>query len=107
MLNPADLPDDMDCAEGDAGRRPRRAISVNKSVLCGWNSWLQPSNRRCSGANPRRLDPDQFELALEDIETAIAAIHAEDEAQLIRPRRDPAKPRECQPWVFAQASAAR
>ncbi|WP_193393684.1 transposase, partial [Rhizobium ecuadorense] len=39
-----------------------------------------------------KSDPDQFDLALEDLETAMASIHAEDEAdnptgnRAIRPR---------------------
>jgi transposase len=40
------------------------------------------------GRRSEKSDPDQFELALEDLETAIAAIHAEDRAA-----KRPAKPR--------------
>lgn len=32
------------------------------------------------GRKSEKSDPDQFDLALEDLETAMAAIHAEDEA---------------------------
>lgn len=32
------------------------------------------------GRKSEKVDPEQFDLALEDLETAIAAIHAEDEA---------------------------
>jgi len=32
------------------------------------------------GRKSEKADPDQFDLALEDLETAMAAIHAEDEA---------------------------
>lgn len=44
------------------------------------------------GRRSEKSDPDQFELALEDLETAIAVIHAEEEAE-DRAARRPAKPR--------------
>lgn len=36
--------------------------------------------RALFGAKSEKVDPDQYQLALEDIETAMAAVHAEDEA---------------------------
>ncbi|WP_245155806.1 IS66 family transposase, partial [Paracoccus ravus] len=44
------------------------------------------------GRRSEKSDPDQFELALEDLETAIAAIHAEEDAE-DRSVKRPAKPR--------------
>jgi len=44
------------------------------------------------GRRSEKSDPDQFELALEDLETAIAVIHAEEEAE-DRAAKRPAKPR--------------
>ena len=44
------------------------------------------------GRRSEKGDPDQFELALEDLETAIAAIHAEEDAE-DRALRRPARPR--------------
>ena len=44
------------------------------------------------GRRSERSDPDQFELALEDLETAIAAIHAEEDAE-DRAAKRPARPR--------------
>ena len=44
------------------------------------------------GRRSEKSDPDQFELALEDLETAIATIHAEEEAE-DRAAKRPAKPR--------------
>lgn len=41
---------------------------------------------------PEKSDPDQFELALEDLETAIAAIHAGEDAE-DRAAKRPTKPR--------------
>lgn len=44
------------------------------------------------GRRSEKGDPDQFELALEDLETAIAAVHADEDAA-DRAGRRPAKPR--------------
>ncbi len=44
------------------------------------------------GRRSEKSDPDQFELALEDLETAIAAVHTEEDAE-DRAARRPAKPR--------------
>lgn len=44
------------------------------------------------GRRSEKSDPDQFELALEDLETATAAIHAEKDAG-DRAAKRPAKPR--------------
>lgn len=48
--------------------------------------------RALFGARSEKTDPEQFELALEDIETAMAAVHAED-AALDPPASRGAKPR--------------
>lgn len=44
------------------------------------------------GRRSEKSDPDQFELALEDLETAMAVIHAEEDAE-DRDAKRPAKPR--------------
>ena len=44
------------------------------------------------GRKSEKSDPDQFELALEDLETAMAVIHAEEDAKDCAAKR-PAKPR--------------
>ena len=44
------------------------------------------------GRRSERSDPDQFELALEDLETAIATIHAEEDAD-DRAAKRPSRPR--------------
>jgi len=98
MLNPANLPDDMDAlkarlsaslaviADRDAviERKEDRIIRLEKL--------LADFKRALFGHRSEKSDPEQFELALEDIETAIAAIHAEDEA-VDPPKSRPAKPR--------------
>ena len=44
------------------------------------------------GRKSEKSDPDQFELALEDLEAAMAVIHAEEDAE-DRTAKRPAKPR--------------
>lgn len=44
------------------------------------------------GRRSEKIDPDQFELALEDLETAMAVIHAEEDAE-DRAAKRPTKPR--------------
>ena len=44
------------------------------------------------GRKSEKSDPDQFELALEDLETAMAVIYAEEDAE-DRAAKRPAKPR--------------
>jgi hypothetical protein len=44
------------------------------------------------GRRSEKSDPDQFELALEDLETAMAVLHAEEDAE-DRAAKRPAKPR--------------
>lgn len=48
--------------------------------------------RALFGARSEKTAPEQYQLALEDIEQAMAAVHAEDEA-LDPPKAPPAKPR--------------
>jgi hypothetical protein len=55
------------------------------------------------GRKSEKSDPDQFELALEDLETAMAVIHAEEDAE-DRAAKRPAKPRN--PTSRAAASNA-
>jgi len=52
---------------------------------------LADFKRALFGAKSEKLNPEQYELALEDIETAMAIIHAEDEA--IDPARSKPAPR--------------
>ena len=41
---------------------------------------LADFKRALYGAKPEKSHPDQYHLALEEIETAMAVVHAEDEA---------------------------
>lgn len=86
MTFPPDLPDDIDALkaiimasqakmadqDGVIERKEDRIIRLEKL--------LADFKRALYGAKSEKGHPDQYHLALEDIETAMAVIHAEDEA---------------------------
>jgi len=86
MSLPADLPTDVatlqallrfaeeHMSERDAiiERKEERIIRLEKLMV--------DFKRALFGSKSEKADPDQYQLALEDIETAIATVHAEDEA---------------------------
>jgi len=86
MPFPADLPDDIDALkaiimasqakmmaqDGIIERKEDRIIRLEKL--------LADFKRALYGAKSEKGHPDQYHLALEDIETAMAVVHAEDEA---------------------------
>ena len=84
MMNMAHLPDDV---------AAMKAIVIAVHARTARLELLVAAFRQAMfGRKSERFDPDQFELALEDIETAIAEIQAEDDA--VDPARmRPAKPR--------------
>ena len=85
MTFPADLPDDIDALkaiilasqakmvdqDGIIERKEDRIIRLEKL--------LADFKRALYGAKSEKVNPDQYHLALEDIETAMAVVHAEDE----------------------------
>ncbi|RJE85480.1 IS66 family transposase [Paracoccus onubensis] len=79
MLNAADLPDDITAlkallvaSEARNLRKDERIARLEKLVAA--------FKQAAFGRKSEKSDPDQFELALEDIETAIAAINADEDA---------------------------
>lgn len=91
MLETAELPDDIAAlkamlvaAEARNQRKDERIAQLEKLVAA--------FRQAAFGRRSEKSDPDQFELALEDLETAIAAVHAEEDAG-DRAARRPAKPR--------------
>jgi hypothetical protein len=86
MTFPADLPDDIDALkaiilasqtkmadqDGIIERKEDRIIRLEKL--------LADFKRALYGAKSEKGHPDQYHFALEDIETAMAVVHAEDEA---------------------------
>ena len=82
MLAPADLPDDIAAlkamliaSEARNNRKDERIERLEKLVAA--------FRQAAFGRRSEKSDPDQFELALEDLETAIAVIHAEEDAEEI------------------------
>lgn len=91
MLDAAELPDDIAAlkamllaAEVRDQRKDERIAQLEKLVAA--------FKQAAFGRRSEKSDPDQFELALEDLETAIAAVHADEDAE-DRAARRPAKPR--------------
>jgi transposase len=91
MLDTAELPDDIAALKAMLvaaalrdQRKDERIAQLEKLVAA--------FKQAAFGRRSEKSDPDQFELALEDLETAIAAVHAEEDAE-DRSARRPAKPR--------------
>jgi len=79
MLDVADLPNDIAAlkamliaAQAREVRKDDRIERLEKLVAA--------FKQAAFGRKSEKADPEQFDLALEDLETAIAAIHVEDEA---------------------------
>ena len=104
MLSPTDFPNDIDARQAmliaAEARDQRKQERIDRLELL-----VAAFKQAMFGRKSEKIDPDQFELALEDIETAIAAIHAEDDAV------DPAKTRPAKPqkpaWPSAKTSQRR
>lgn len=92
MSKPADLPNDIEAlkallaASEDRNLRKQDRIDQLEKLVADFK-------RALFGARSEKADPEQYELSLEDIETAMAVVHAEDEA-LDPPGSRPAKPRD-------------
>jgi len=91
MLSTADFPDDMNTLKAllvvAGARDQRKQERIDRLELL-----VAAFRQAIFGRKSEKIAPDQFALALEDIETAIAAIHVEDEA-VDPPKPRPAKPR--------------
>lgn len=87
------LPPQAEIAQRDALVADRDAVIERKEdCIQRLEKLVADFKRALFGARSEKASPEQFELALEDIETAIAAVHAEDEA-LDPPAPPTAKPR--------------
>jgi len=76
---------DMPVADRDA------VIERKEDCIQRLEKLVADFKRALFGARSEKTDPEQFELALEDIETAMAVVHSEDEA-LDLPASRPSKP---------------
>ncbi len=78
MTNAADLPDDIAALKAIVLRQQDQNARLEKLVA--------DFKRALFGAKSEKVDPSQYELAFEDIETAIETIHAERDADVaLRP----------------------
>jgi len=104
MTNADDLPDDIaalkallllsqakNAYQDDQLSTQNALIERKEDRIKRLEKLLADFKRALFGAKSEKIDPEQYELALEDIETAMAAIHAEDEA--IDPPKSKSAPR--------------
>ena len=86
MIFPSDLPDDIDALKAiimasQAKMSEQSGIIERKEDrILRLEKLLADFKRALYGAKSEKGHPDQYHLALEDIETAMAIVHAEDEA---------------------------
>lgn len=86
MTSAADLPDDIDAlkaivmASQAKMSEQDRIIERKEGRIIRLEKLLADFKRALYGAKSEKGHPDQYHLALEDIEAAIAIVHAEDEA---------------------------
>lgn len=73
MITAADLPDDIDALKA--------RILVVEARNLRLEALVAAFKQALFGRKSERLDPDQFDLALEDIESSIATLHAEEDAE--------------------------
>ena len=83
MLMEADLPDDVEALRALVLEQAREldALKVFKAEVERLQAIIDALQRHRFGRRSEQLDPDQFQLALEEVETALAAAeHARDKA---------------------------
>lgn len=80
MLDTAEFPDDIAALKAMLAaaalrdqRKDERTAQLEKLVGAFWQAAF--------GRRSEENGPDQFELAVEDLETAIAAVHTEEDAE--------------------------
>lgn len=94
MLMEADLPEDMDALRALALEQSRKlaeatvAKSEAQAEIERLQAIIDAFMRHRFGRRSEQLDPDQLQLGLEDVETALATAEAESEAKTGRARGD-------------------
>jgi transposase len=91
MLTTADLLDEIAALKAMLSAAEARERSKDERIA-RLEQLVVAFKQAAFGRRSEKSDPDQFELALEDLETAIAAIHAEEDAE-DRAVKRPVKPR--------------
>jgi hypothetical protein len=79
MLDAADLPDDVAALKAMLIAAQLREVRKDDQIE-RLEKLVAAFKRAAFVRKSGKADPEQFDLAFEDLETAIAAIHAEDEA---------------------------
>ncbi|MDO6479837.1 hypothetical protein [Shimia thalassica] len=79
MTSPADLPTDVATLQALLIASEERNLRKEDRII-RLEKLLADFKRALYGAKSEKNHPDQYHLALEDIETAMAVVHAEDEA---------------------------
>jgi transposase len=80
MLTTADLLDEIAALKAMLSAAEARERSKDERIA-RLEQLVVAFKQAAFGRRSEKSDPDQFELALEDLETAIAAIHAEEDAE--------------------------
>ncbi len=86
LLDIADLPDDVAALKEMLIAAQSREASKDEQIarkderIERLEKLVAAFKQAAFGRKSEKSDPDQFDLALEDLETAMASIHAEDEA---------------------------
>ena len=79
MTSPTDLPTDVATLQALLIASEERNVRKEDRII-RLEKLLADFKRALYGAKSEKGHPDQYHLALEDIETAMAVVHAEDEA---------------------------
>lgn len=119
MLDAADLPDDVAALKAMLIAAQARETAKDVAIASKDEHIARKDERierleklvaafkqAAFGRKSEKTDPDQFDLALEDLETAMAAIHAEDEADVLVGKRI-TKPRATNRGSFQSISPCR
>lgn len=91
MLNAADLPDDIAALKAMLIAAAAREVRKDERIE-RLERLVAAFKQAAFGRKSEKADPDQFDLALEDLETAIAAVKAEDKSDT-SPGKRVTKPR--------------
>jgi len=91
MLIASDLPNDIDALKAMLVASEVRNLRKDERIE-RLEKLVAAFKQAAFGRKSEKSDPDQFELALEDLETAIAAVHAEEDADAPLAKRS-TKPR--------------
>lgn len=88
MLDAVDLPDDIAALKAMLIASQLREVRKDERIE-RLEKLVAAFKQAAFGRKSEKADPEQFDLALEDLETAIAAINAEDDADSAPARPHP------------------